>query len=168
MFSFMYTLCGHPFKEIIMEDRCVQCKKNPVYIKKRNLCSGCYQKLRSSGALETRRSSVVRQRIGFMNARESAFASQHLKAGWILHPCTIRLLGGGVYTPDFWDPERKAFLELVGTRQAYYSNRAKYEDVMKAYPTVPLIIVDLTNKEIPYPGWTKNLHQMCADSQIGS
>jgi len=94
-----------------------------------------------------------------MNKRESIFASVHLAPGWIFHPVTIRLLDGTSYSPDFWDPARKAFLELAGTRQAYYMNRAKYEVVRETFPSLPFLCVDPNNNEIPHPGWVAEMQK---------
>jgi len=89
---------------------------------------------------------------------EALFAAYHLDTGWIPKPITVRLPNGEIYTPDFWDPKRQAFLELSATRQAYYHNRQKYELVRATYPSMPFLIVSPDNVELPYDGFTGDLN----------
>ena len=40
------------------------------------------------------------------------------------------------YTPDFYDIERDVYIEVVGTKQAYHSNKIKYQVFQDTYPDV--------------------------------
>lgn len=52
------------------------------------------------------------------------------------HQPAIFNLGNTKYTPDFYDAERNIFIEVVGTRQAYHSNKEKYEQFVLKFPAL--------------------------------
>lgn len=143
-----------------MENLCGSCKKKPVRLKKWGLCKTCYSKQRLNGSITTTPRGLTCATVNHsMNKAECIFASRHLAQGWIFHPMTLRLLDGTSYSPDFWDPSRKAFLELSDTKQAYYVNRTKYDAVRSTFPTLPFVCVDANNKEIPHPGWVSEMEK---------
>lgn len=60
------------------------------------------------------------------NENERLFAKNFFKhENWKSQPVTINL-GGYTYRPDFYDEERDVYIEVIGTRQAYHQNKAKY------------------------------------------
>ncbi|WP_302554104.1 hypothetical protein [uncultured Bilophila sp.] len=60
------------------------------------------------------------------NDNERFFAENFFKHDkWISQPKPIDL-GEYTYRPDFYDEEREIYIELVGTKQAFYQNKAKY------------------------------------------
>lgn len=66
---------------------------------------------------------------------------------YVLQPKRFSLKSS-TYTPDFFLPETKTYVELVGTRQAYHANKRKYKEFMKMYPDVKFEIVTKNGK--PY------------------
>ncbi len=54
---------------------------------------------------------------------------------WLPHPVMF-YLDGTKYTPDFYDQERNAFIEVTGTKQAYSANREKYKMLRKMFPRI--------------------------------
>jgi len=58
-------------------------------------------------------------------------------------------LKNSYYRPDFYLPKENLYIEVVGSRQAYHANKAKYEEFKKLYPDIKFIIVDYLN--FPYP-----------------
>ncbi|MCJ7482641.1 MAG: hypothetical protein MUO31_06720 [Thermodesulfovibrionales bacterium] len=63
-------------------------------------------------------------------------------SNWIYHPANFKV-NGSKYMPDFYDGERNVFIEVAGTRQAYYNNRAKYITFAATFPKLQF--------EIRYP-----------------
>jgi len=59
----------------------------------------------------------------------------YLVYAWIYQPALFRL-NGYRYTPDFYDGEREVFIEVSGTRQAFYNNREKYRLFIKTFPGI--------------------------------
>lgn len=60
-------------------------------------------------------------------ARERKFALtffDHDK--WVHEPRFFYLSDGTKYLPDFYDARRDVYIEVVGSRQAYYGNKHKY------------------------------------------
>lgn len=75
-----------------------------------------------------------------MNKREKSFADSFFGGkGWKFQfqPRTF-VLNGIKYTPDFYDVERDVYIEVVGSRQAYHQNKAKYELMKIFHPEVSL------------------------------
>jgi len=50
------------------------------------------------------------------------------------------------YTPDFYLPKEQRYVELIGTRQAYFSAAPKLAAFKVCYPDIPLDVVDVNNK----------------------
>ena len=119
-----------------MENLCVECEERPVYIKKRKLCSTCYQKWnrinRKVGSpIEFDYSNQEIQHRCEINFIQNFFTHQN----WLYHPAIFRWARFR-YEPDFYDAERKVFIEVSGTRQAYYANREKYMEFAKTFPSI--------------------------------
>lgn len=113
---------------------CIKCKKRPVYIKSRGLCQSCvslfYYERRGQNKSEPSRYNKVRF------SKEMDFVKNFFHHNnWMYQPAYFRLNGGG-YHPDFYDGERKVFIEVAGTRQAFHENRVKYEQFIKKYPKI--------------------------------
>ena len=53
-----------------------------------------------------------------------------------------------IYQPDFYLPNTKTYIEIIGSRQAYSYNENKYENFRKQYPELDFKI--LTPNGIPY------------------
>ena len=106
---------------------CEACGERPILIKKRGLCSVCYQKLRDHGGLVP---TLPAQK------RELDFVQAYFNhKNWISQPATFRV-GQAKYTPDFYDAERGVFIEVSGTRQAYHAAKDKYGLFRKCYPNL--------------------------------
>lgn len=79
----------------------------------------------------------------FQHERERLFALHYFGARpYIYHPCVFYLDGGRRYTPDFYDTGMNVFIEVVGSRQAYYQqkDRGIYDLFFKTYPGIVLEI----------------------------
>lgn len=105
---------------------CAICGKNPIKIAKSRLCNGCYKLTRNQ------------KKAKFdPEPREYDFINNYFKNNSFLYaPATFRLSNGERYTPDFYDKERKVFIEVVGTRQAYSQNKDKYAVFVEDFPEI--------------------------------
>jgi len=56
---------------------------------------------------------------------------------WVYQPACFHLRETK-YTPDFYDGERNVFIEIVGTTQAFYSNKDKYLLFKELFPRIIL------------------------------
>ena len=82
---------------------------------------------------------MVNEKISAIkNERERHFASVFFDHDeWEHHPRTI-VFNGGRYTADFYDFRRKIYIEVVGTRQAFFVNRYKYMYLLQIRPDIKL------------------------------
>lgn len=55
---------------------------------------------------------------------------------WEYEPVGFLLSNGEKYYPDFLDKKRGVYIEVAATRQAYYSNKHKYDLFNKDYPAI--------------------------------
>jgi len=80
-----------------------------------------------------------------MTKREEHFCSVFFgeNKNWFFHPKTF-VLNDIRYTPDFYDVNRNTYIEVVGSRQAYHQNKAKYELMLILFPDVVLEIRNYT------------------------
>lgn len=107
---------------------CVQCKKQPIHIKKRKLCIICYRKFRA------KKGRLIRP----IEHREMDFIKNYFEHNnWIYQPAIFNL-GELNYTPDFYDGNRNIFIEVTGSRQAYNQNKEKYKLMSKIFPMIKL------------------------------
>ena len=75
--------------------------------------------------------------IRFEREREFALAFfDHDK--WVHEPRYFYLSDGTKYLPDFYDAKRDAYIEVVGTRQAYSNNKQKYQMFCQEYKGIQL------------------------------
>lgn len=58
---------------------------------------------------------------------------------WIYEPWKFNLYST-TYTPDFLDLRRNVYIEVVGSRQAYYQNKTKYSLFREIFPHLCLEI----------------------------
>ena len=117
---------------------CIECKDNPIWIKKRKLCKSCYRILRSRGALGDTNyrnySHITVLQKDQQYKREFEFVKNYFThKNWLYEPVTFNLNGTN-YTPDFYDAKRNVFIEVSGTRQAYHANKHKYKMFRKYFP----------------------------------
>lgn len=119
--------------------KCKECKKKPVFIKKRQLCRLCYHKLRrEEGGLPVNAPKCPKVLAKRQYIAEMAFIKAYFNhMNWVHQPANFRLNGCN-YAPDFYDGERNVFIEVSGTRQAYHDNKNKYEMFFKAFPKLSL------------------------------
>ena len=120
--------------------KCTECKTNPIYNKKRGLCSKCYQRWRRRNQTfspiqkfrqyESSGVSRVQREIEFI---KNFFTHKN----YIHQPAFFRLNGFG-YSPDFYDGARNVFIEVVGSRQAYHQNKEKYVLFRKLFSGITL------------------------------
>ena len=136
-----------------METMCIACKERPIYIEKRRLCNRCYyrwyndEKKGTKPPLQRKPGDNYHQKIQYLT--EIDFSRNFFDhKNWIYRPVNFRF-NGDVYEPDFYDGERNVFIEVAGTRQAFYANRQKYHAFIKAYPKIKFEIRMMNGKEIP-------------------
>ena len=67
------------------------------------------------------------------------------KREWV-YPAKRFNLGKTTYRPDFFLPNEKLYIEVIGTRQAYHTNKDKIDKFKKLYPYIKFIIVDSNGK----------------------
>ena len=105
-----------------MKNICINCRKEPVANKKRQLCNKCYRKLYYKNQL-------YNLHFGNINHEsEMEFAKNFFNhKNWLYHPVVFRL-NDTTYEPDFYDGKRNVFIEIAGTRQAFHANKKKYID----------------------------------------
>ena len=126
------------FKENKM--KCKDCKKRDVGVKKYSLCPACYQAMRK----RTQKNGSIfychpiknkhKQEVRF--PREMEFVRNFFNhKNWLYTPATFQL-GFKSYTPDFYDGERNVFIEVVGTRQAFYDNQESYRAFINIFPKI--------------------------------
>jgi hypothetical protein len=73
------------------------------------------------------------------NKRERHFAQNFFSdENWIHQPERILFGNGDSYRPDFLDKTRNIYIEVIGTRQAFYQQRYKYRFVMQSVPDINL------------------------------
>jgi hypothetical protein len=160
-------------------DKCISCRKEPVYIKKRGLCRNCYQRYRNeNGPIIMNNpnyeylapASLSKQ----VEDREMTFVKSYFNHNnWIHKPGVLRFPPDGKYEPDFYDAERNVFIEVAGTRQAYHQNREKYERFVQHFPKLKFEIRIPTGELLDEVEnmWAHQTHPELvemADSEIGS
>lgn len=124
-----------------MTELCSECREEPIINKKRQLGSRCYQRLRATYGYqlkggEHRQPVSAITLVKYRNQREMKFIKNYFKHNnWQYEPATFRL-NGEKYNPDFYDGERNVFIEVVGSRQAYDQNKAKYALMKKLFPKI--------------------------------
>jgi len=140
---------------------CSECNEKPVFVKKRGLCKFCYGKFQKfSGHIIDKKTHQYSKYYAIKtigNAREVEFVKNFFNhKNWIHNPA-IFYLSDGKYTPDFYDGERNVFIEVAGSRQAYCSNKHKYELLRKTFPKLKFEIrkVDGTilNEDSHHKDW---------------
>jgi len=85
-----------------------------------------------------------------MYPREQQFANllTKQKRKWIYHPKRFEI-DDTHYEPDFYLPKENLYIEVVGTRQAFHSNKEKYKKLKELFPNINLRILTVEGK--PYP-----------------
>jgi hypothetical protein len=151
-------------KEDIMVELCSKCHERPVYIKKRGLCRQCYQKMRRQDPETTKPLKMSDLRVKKIQHRaEIVFTRNYFThKNWVYQPALFHFTESGNYAPDFYDQERNVFIEVAGTRQAYYKNRHKYTLFRETFPGLTLEIRtddgELFNEESP--DWKEHVEQL--------
>ena len=144
-----------------MENLCVECDAKPVMIKKRGLCSACYQRLRKRGGcfiggVDDIKSKRTKEKI--IHKKELEFVRNYFThQEWLYQPAFFRLESGS-YSPDFYDQKKNVFIEVAGSRQAYHNNKQKYEEFNQKFPEI-ILEIRTSNGEllnIKNPEWKKN------------
>lgn len=114
---------------------CQECEKEPVHIKKDQLCSSCYNKKRRQKA----RTGVPDTPAVRSDGEIEFITNYFTHSNWRYQPATFNLLAT-TYTPDFYDCEKSLFIEVVSTRQAFHQNRQKYKLFRIMFPLLPFEI----------------------------
>lgn len=89
-----------------------------------------------------------------MFPRERQFANllDEQKRKWE-YPTKRFDLGSTHYRPDFYLPKENLYIEVVGSRQAYHSNKNKIAQFIKLYPKVKFEVIPFGNSSAkPYFG----------------
>ena len=83
-----------------------------------------------------------------INIKEKLFADLLDTQGrkWIYHPMGFKL-NDNRYAPDFYLPEEDLYIEIVGSKQAYYYNRKKLVEFKSIYSHLNFIVVDYLGNE---------------------
>jgi len=122
-------------------DVCIECKEKPVFVKIRRLCQFCAQKfyrehgpiLKGNPDAEFKNPKTDKQN---QHGREVVFIRNFFDHNdWVYHPALFRF-NGEKYSPDFYDGKRNIFIEVSGSRQAYHSNKDKYNLFKKIFPKI--------------------------------
>lgn len=139
-----------------MNNVCIQCNKNPIYIQKRGLCARCYYQARNySKRTKTKPNWVIR------HGKELEFVKNYFThKDWFYHPVIFRLNGCN-YEPDFYDATRNTFIEVSGTRQAFHANLEKYKLFIKTFPKINFEVRDIYGELKPL---TKRVYTKKQDS----
>jgi len=134
------------------ETVCVSCGKKPAIVKKTGECRLCYQKeyAKINGERVFKRTfdtkTDPRTDSKIQNRAEIQFALNN--NGLLHHPVCFHL-GEGKYLPDFYDPERNVFYEVIGSRQRFHQITPKLEMFRKIFPWINLIVCCADGS--PYP-----------------
>ena len=122
------------------KEKCINCKERDVFIKKRNLCKKCYANLYVNKKIDAHKKGDGKN---INHTSEIEFIKNFFNHdNWIYEPVIFHL-ENEKYTPDFYDQETNTFIEVMGSRQAYYLNKEKYVKLKKLFPKI--------NFEIRYP-----------------
>jgi len=125
---------------------CSECNERQVQIDKWGVCLLCYGKLYRAGKIPRKSFTARNPSNLFVEPTSRIAISRHERDGeiefirnyfhhknWISHPATFHF-DGSKYSPDFYDAERNVFIEVSATRQAYHSNKEKYDLFRQYYP----------------------------------
>jgi hypothetical protein len=83
------------------------------------------------------------------NKRELSFARNFFTDNnWDYQPGPYYLSNNTKYTPDFLDRSRNVLIEVVGSRQAYHQNKAKYKLFANEYPDLRLEFRSSSGEEL--------------------
>lgn len=120
------------------QKKCINCHEREIYIKKRQLCNRCYQRLRHAKNFPPIEKTTLISAKKDSYKREIQFIKNFFNhSNWVHYPATFRLdENGRRYSPDFYDGERNTFIEVVGTKQAFQQNKIKYILFIKNYPKI--------------------------------
>ena len=119
------------------ENICIECGIRPVYVKKRRLCKVCYSRFYKKSQKDGGHIKPKNNLGGFIIAsREIQFIKNFFNhKNWQFRPAIFEL-NGFTYSPDFYDRETDTFIEVSGTRQAYFQNKAIYQKFRELYPKI--------------------------------
>ncbi len=142
-------------------DICKECNKRPVYIKKRQLCILCYGRFKRSEKNISPTGKSFKTIAKWQHAREIKFIKNYFNhTNWIYQPAVF-YMEDEKYFPDFYDGNTNVFIEVVGTKQAYFQNKHKYELFRKVFPLIKFEVRlssgELLNEEISINSQTKDL-----------
>ena len=120
-----------------MTERCIECKKRAVFVKKRQLCKRCYAKMYQ---YHHRRGEKLLKSYIPIHTSEIEFIRNFFNhKNWLYHP-TIFRMNDLRYEPDFYDNEHGVFIEVSATQQAFYANREKYQKFIETFAPLKLEI----------------------------
>lgn len=142
------------------KDLCSECGKNPVFVKKRELCRACYQKFyKKHGKIinpltyDYKSDKFSKKHTTF---REIEFIKNFFNhKNWIHQPALFRF-NSRQYSPDFYDGERNVFIEVAGSRQAYHKAKERYSMFRKHFPKIILEIRKTDGDLLNENDWHKN------------
>lgn len=121
---------------------CAAHPDRPAFNIKRQECRQCHgARVRDEHRNGKAANSINSDRVTVGGLREGFYAGRHLTAAHIYEPARFDLGEFGTYTPDFYDPTTGRWIEVIGSRQAYYYNRAKYAAFRQRYPSLSLAVV---------------------------
>jgi hypothetical protein len=88
--------------------------------------------------------------VAHAHEREVRFAATFFGDKPFLYtPATFKLPPGSdraTYTPDFYDVTRDVWIEVVGSRQAYFSSKGSYKSFHAMYPNLKFEIRAFTGE----------------------
>ena len=83
--------------------------------------------------------------------REKVFADSLTakKIKWVYQPKRFDL-GNTTYTPDFFLPSKKMYVEVVGSHGAFKRGILKINRLKQLYPKIKLLVLDYKGNPYPY------------------
>jgi len=115
---------------------CIECHERPIEIKKRQLCTYCYRRLRYRGLLPEIKSHNFGElvQLKIHHEREMEFVKNYFThSNWIPQPARFRF-NNSHYEPDFYDVEKDVWIEVAGSRQRYHAMKPTYDLFRQMFP----------------------------------
>lgn len=131
---------------------CTQCQKKLVAVKKWGLCISCYNRMKATSNRNKKPFDQLiksEQDVIYGIHQSEIIFIQNFLGGkkWYYEPAKFYVIDSW-YIPDFYEIERNVFIEVIGTNQAFETNKHKYIAFKKLYPNIKLEIRKFDTCEI--------------------
>lgn len=121
---------------------CKECNLQPAKMKRDQTCLLCYNRDRRNliqfkGELDNSdvKSDVIRKK--YQHRAEILFGQKHPTFSY--QPAAFNL-GNTKYLPDFYDPIRNVFYEVIGSRQRFQQLKGKLKRFKELFPNMKLLV----------------------------